>query len=254
MFEIDKKKFGQFIAKLRKEKGFTQKEIAKQLLISDKAVSKWETGASLPDTALLIPLSDLLGISVTELLMCERMTQGDTLEANKVENIVKAAIRYGNEKTERAYQSKDQYKWIAFYGLSLFIGFIGIYLNDRTEQPCLETVKTMAFLGAVFGGYFCCFVKTKLPALYDENNISIFYDGASHMNLPGIRFNNSNWPYIVEAIRITMCLSMVVLPIINFILGSTAANLWTEVGSGLFLILFLGGLFIPVYWAGKKYG
>lgn len=47
VFEIDKKKFGQFIAKLRKEKGFTQKEIAKQLLISDKAVSKWETGGSL---------------------------------------------------------------------------------------------------------------------------------------------------------------------------------------------------------------
>ena len=46
MFEIDKKKFGAFIAAVRKEKGFTQKDLAQQLFVSDKAVSKWETGVS----------------------------------------------------------------------------------------------------------------------------------------------------------------------------------------------------------------
>ncbi len=46
MFEIDKEKFGAFVAELRKENGFTQKELARQLFISDKAVSKWETGVS----------------------------------------------------------------------------------------------------------------------------------------------------------------------------------------------------------------
>lgn len=46
MFEIDKQKFGAFVAMLRKEKGLTQKEMAKLLYISDKAVSKWETGVS----------------------------------------------------------------------------------------------------------------------------------------------------------------------------------------------------------------
>lgn len=44
MFNIDKKKFGAFVAALRKEKGITQKELSEQLCISDKAVSKWETG------------------------------------------------------------------------------------------------------------------------------------------------------------------------------------------------------------------
>ena len=48
MFNIDKKKFGAFVAALRKEKGITQKELSEQLCISDKAVSKWETGVSLP--------------------------------------------------------------------------------------------------------------------------------------------------------------------------------------------------------------
>lgn len=46
MFEIDKEKFGAFISTLRKEKGYTQKELAQQLYVSDKAVSKWETGVS----------------------------------------------------------------------------------------------------------------------------------------------------------------------------------------------------------------
>lgn len=46
MFEIDRKKFGAFVALLRKEKGYTQKELAQRLFISDKAVSKWETGVS----------------------------------------------------------------------------------------------------------------------------------------------------------------------------------------------------------------
>lgn len=46
MFELDKKSFGAFVAQLRREKGWTQKELAQRLFVSDKAVSKWETGAS----------------------------------------------------------------------------------------------------------------------------------------------------------------------------------------------------------------
>ncbi len=46
MFEIDKEKFGLFLAQLRKEKGWTQKELAERLFLSDKAVSKWERGVS----------------------------------------------------------------------------------------------------------------------------------------------------------------------------------------------------------------
>ena len=46
MYKIDKQKFGAFIASLRKEKKLTQKDLAQKLYISDKAVSKWETGVS----------------------------------------------------------------------------------------------------------------------------------------------------------------------------------------------------------------
>lgn len=47
MYTIDKKVFGAFVSRLRKEKGYTQKELASRLFVSDKAVSKWETGVSL---------------------------------------------------------------------------------------------------------------------------------------------------------------------------------------------------------------
>ena len=46
MFTIDKQAFGAFVAQLRREKGLTQKELARELYVSDKAVSKWETGVS----------------------------------------------------------------------------------------------------------------------------------------------------------------------------------------------------------------
>lgn len=46
MFKLDKKKFGGFVLGLRKEKGYTQNDLAQKLLISDKAISKWETGVS----------------------------------------------------------------------------------------------------------------------------------------------------------------------------------------------------------------
>ena len=46
MYNIDKKEFGAFVAARRKEKGYTQKELAEKLYVSDKAVSKWETGVS----------------------------------------------------------------------------------------------------------------------------------------------------------------------------------------------------------------
>jgi len=251
MFEIDRKRFGAFVAELRKGKGFTQKELAGRLFLSDKAVSKWETGASLPDTALLIPLADLLGVSVTELLMCERMARSDTLEANKVEDIVKAAITYGDEAPKRAYQVKS--RWGFFYGASLFIGCAGMFLNYTAGKPYLETLMTVMVLCAVFGAYFCFFVKMKLPSFYDENKLSFFYDVAFHMNMPGLKFNNRNWPHIVKTVRVCMCLSLIGFPVVNFALGAAMRNLGPAFGNYLFLFLFLGGFFIPVYVAGKKY-
>lgn len=59
---------GSAIRALREKKGYTQKQLAERLLVSDKAVSKWESGRGLPDISLIEPLAKTLGVSVAELL------------------------------------------------------------------------------------------------------------------------------------------------------------------------------------------
>lgn len=65
---MDAKKTGKFISTNRKKQGLSQKELAEQLHISDKAISKWERGLSFPDISMLIPLSEILNISLYDLL------------------------------------------------------------------------------------------------------------------------------------------------------------------------------------------
>lgn len=62
------KEFGSRVVQLRKEKGMTQKDLAAKVYVSDKAVSRWETGKSYPDIETLILLADLFDVSVSELL------------------------------------------------------------------------------------------------------------------------------------------------------------------------------------------
>ncbi len=70
-------KFGEFLYSLRKEKGWTQSELADKLDLTNKAVSKWETGDSFPETSLLVPLASLFNVSVDELLRGERKSEGE---------------------------------------------------------------------------------------------------------------------------------------------------------------------------------
>ena len=65
---MDAGKIGKFISERRRIINLTQNELAKKLHITDKAVSKWERGLSLPDISVLIPLSEILDISLYELL------------------------------------------------------------------------------------------------------------------------------------------------------------------------------------------
>jgi transcriptional regulator with XRE-family HTH domain/desulfoferrodoxin (superoxide reductase-like protein) len=65
---MDCRKTGKLIAQLRKERGMTQKQLADVLFVSDKAVSKWETGAGCPDVTLLSALSRILGVNTAAIL------------------------------------------------------------------------------------------------------------------------------------------------------------------------------------------
>ncbi len=92
---MDQVKIGQFIKAIRKEKKLTQREVAERLRISEKTVSKWETGNGLPEVSLMLPLCGLLGINVNELLSGERLCEKQYL--NKAEENIMDLLK---EKAE----------------------------------------------------------------------------------------------------------------------------------------------------------
>ena len=74
---MDQIKIGRFITAMRKEKGLTQRQLADALSISDKTVSKWECGKGLPEIALMMPLCQMLHITVNDLLTGEKVSETD---------------------------------------------------------------------------------------------------------------------------------------------------------------------------------
>ena len=71
---LNQVKIGRFIADCRKEKHITQAQLAEKLNITNRAVSKWETGKSMPDVSIMVELCGILGITVNELLSGERIS------------------------------------------------------------------------------------------------------------------------------------------------------------------------------------
>ena len=80
---MDQIKIGRFIAVRRKRANLTQLQLADRLGITDKAVSKWERGITMPDTSIMLELCDILGISVNELLSGEKINMENSSQKNE---------------------------------------------------------------------------------------------------------------------------------------------------------------------------
>ena len=85
---MNQEKIGRFIARQRKLKELTQEELAEKLGITKNAVSKWERGLCLMDMSLLKPLSEILDVSINEILAGEKIEEKD-IEKKSEENIIK---------------------------------------------------------------------------------------------------------------------------------------------------------------------
>ena len=72
---MNQEKVGKFIVKLRKEKNMTQQELANKLNITDRAVSHWENGRSMPDAGIMLELCKILNVNVNELLSAKKIPQ-----------------------------------------------------------------------------------------------------------------------------------------------------------------------------------
>lgn len=84
---MNQEAIGKFILSCRKEKGLTQVQLAEKLNITDRAVSKWETGKSIPDVSIMPELCEILGITVNELFSGERMNSMEDYKKNAEQNM-----------------------------------------------------------------------------------------------------------------------------------------------------------------------
>lgn len=264
MFEIDKSNFGKFLAEQRKAMGYTQKELAAKLFVSDKAVSKWERALSMPDISLLIPLAEILKVSVTELLEGRKLDPSSEMNADQVETLVKKALTLSEDTPEKkkALRRKNA---VTFWGCTLFallelcaIAWYMVKASHILWENLLFlslTVLLLEGLGLGFGVYFWLFMKTSLPAYYDENRISVYNDGAFNLSLPGISFNNGNWPHIVRCLQLWSVITMMTTPVVCLLSFLITSRRWLFFALQMFLLFaYLTGLFLPVYIVGKKYG
>ena len=107
---------GKFIAKCRKEKNLTQAQLAEKLNITDRAVSKWETGKSMPDSSIMLELCETLGITVNELLSGEEIGM-DSYEKKADENLIALKRKDENNLTRNGIIS-------ILFSVTLMIGIM----------------------------------------------------------------------------------------------------------------------------------
>lgn len=227
--EVNRAAFGQFLNQLRREKGWTQKDLAERLYVSDKAVSKWERGLSLPDVALLLPLAGALGVSVTELLEGHRAVQEQRYSAAEVEALIRRALAFPVEPPERQQARVKRYLPVYLICLVLGVGF-----------------------GVVYGAYAFFWMTETLPRYYDENRIAQFAQGAMHIHIPGVYYNNRNWPYVLRAFRVWSMVSMLLLPPCLAAAGMLEPPIGENAVVAVFAVYILS-LFVALVWPAKKY-
>ena len=166
MYQINNEKFGQFLAEVRKEKQMTQKDLADKLFVSDKTVSNWERGNSMPNVILLIPIADVLSITVTELLQGEKLKENKTLNSDVVETLVVNSLDLSLRDT--IHQRKKN--WIFAFLISIGVVVIEAILLTVSGISIEQMGDSLyiSLLMLLFASWLCIFAKELLPTYYVE--------------------------------------------------------------------------------------
>ena len=115
---MDQIRIGEFLKKLRKEKGLTQEQFADELQVSGRTVSRWETGSNMPDISLLVEIAEFYDVSIPELIDGERKSEKMNEEVKEVAD--KMADYAGNEKATMIKNIRNH----SIFGVVAIIGLI----------------------------------------------------------------------------------------------------------------------------------
>ena len=210
MDQISNEKVGQFIACLRREQQLTQRQLAERLYVSDKAVSKWERGESLPSVALLMPLARCLGVSVNELL------NGSREPAQQLSG------------TMRMMTQRQRSRWrISFWitlGLSLSLWIACLCAGAPVRQLGEPAMAGLVMLGCA--AWLVFFARELLPSYYDEHRISFVTQGILRIHLGNTALNNANWLLVCAVLKGSMMALAIAEPaalLISLLLGAEGA-------------------------------
>lgn len=135
---MEQKKTGQYIMQKRKEKNMTQEELAEKLAVSNKTVSKWETGKSMPDYSVVEELCKVLGISVGELLNGEDEVTGKTEEKQLLALLEKLQV-------------VEKHKHILYGIILVLFGLVLNLLSSVTGGSSVQDFLSGALLGVSVG-------------------------------------------------------------------------------------------------------
>ena len=159
---MNQEKIGKFIAKCRKDKNLTQGELADKLNISNKAISKWETGRGMPDASIMLELCAYLGITVNELLSGEKLEEGEYKEKAN-ENIINIA-----KESEKNKKVKN--KIIIVLTIVIIFSILLLITNViyRNFEITLEYDNRLIKCETNNGDIICSFNGISLVTLYSE--------------------------------------------------------------------------------------
>lgn len=195
---MEKKTIGQFIAALRKANGMTQKELAEQLNVSDKAVSRWERDESAPDLSLIPVLAEIFGVTSDEILRGERVShQASVVEGTSEKGKKQIASLLNRSKT------KFQMNSIIAMGIA-GVGLIGAMIANLGFLRAYVGffIGCIFYLGAIV--YEFVFLLMTLSAIQIEE--------VESKDLVETRTSIIKW--FVRTIVVIMCLFAFTLPLI----------------------------------------
>ena len=151
---MEQNMIGKFISTCRKEKGFTQMQLAEKLNITNIAVSKWETGKSMPDASIMLELCEILGITVNELLSGERIKMED-YKKKAEENLIELQAKKEKAQKDFDFLSKILIPvFLLFFVLNMVLNF---YFPEKNYNGLLgfaSFIIAVMFFVAWFFKYY----------------------------------------------------------------------------------------------------
>lgn len=143
---MDQIKIGKFIAQMRREQSLTQRQLAEKIGISDKTVSKWETGHGLPEVILMIPLCDTLRINVNELLSGERLA--DSEYQKKAEENIMNLVKEKEESKKKIILSVIEGALTILSGTTLIL-LVGFLEMNTWTRILLIVIAAIVIAGGI---------------------------------------------------------------------------------------------------------